>query len=51
MIGIILQIVGLSDIKIPEPLTFILKKDWASATETQKQMFERWTTPAGPCVE
>ena len=35
------QIAGLSDIKIPEPLTFILKKDWASATEKEKQMCEK----------
>ena len=35
------QIAGLSDIKIPEPLTFVLKKDWASATETEKQMCEK----------
>lgn len=35
------QIAGLSDIKIPEPLTFILKKDWASATEKEKQICEK----------
>ena len=35
------QIAGLSDIQIPEPLTFILTKDWASATETEKQMCEK----------
>ena len=35
------QIAGLSDIKIPEPLTFVLKKDWASVTETEKQMCEK----------
>ena len=35
------QIAGLSDIKIPEPLTFILQKDWASATEKEKQMCEK----------
>jgi len=35
------QIAGLSDIKIPEPLTFILKKDWASATEKEKQMCKK----------
>ena len=35
------QIAGLSDIKIPEPLTFILKKDWASATEEEKQIREK----------
>jgi len=32
------QIAGLSDITIPEPLTFLLKKDWASATEKENQM-------------
>ena len=35
------QIARLSDIKIPEPLTFVLKKDWASVTETEKQMCEK----------
>ena len=35
------QIAGLSDMKIPEPFTFILKKDWASATEKDKQMCEK----------
>ena len=35
------QIAGLSDIRIPKPLTFVLKKDWASATETEKQMCEK----------
>ena len=35
------QIAGLSDIKIHEPLTFILKKDWASATKKEKQLFEK----------
>ena len=35
------QIAGLSDIKNPEPLTFILKKDWASATEKEKQTCEK----------
>ena len=35
------QIAGLSDIQIPEPLTFILTKEWTSATETEKQMCER----------
>ena len=34
------QIAGLSDIKIPEPLTFI-PKDWGSATEKEKQMCEK----------
>ena len=34
-------IAGLSDIKIPEPLTFILKKDWASTTEKEKEMCEK----------
>ena len=32
------QIAGLSNIKIPEPLTFLLKKDWASATKKERQM-------------
>ena len=41
LIGIILQwCKSLSDIKIPEPLTFILKEDWASATEKEKQICE-----------
>lgn len=35
------QIAGLSDIKIPEPLAFILEKDWALATEKEKKMCER----------
>ena len=35
------QIAGLSNIQIPEPLTFILTKEWTSATETEKQMCER----------
>jgi len=35
------QIAGLSDTTIPEPLTFVLKKDWASAIEKEKQMCEK----------
>ena len=35
------QIAGLSDIQIPEPSIFILTKDWASATEMEKQMCEK----------
>ena len=48
------QIAGLSDIKIPESLTFILKKEWASATAKKKKnrcARKRVTTPAGPCVQ
>ena len=32
------QIAGLSNIKIPEPLTFLLKKDWTLATKKERQI-------------
>ena len=44
------QIAGLSDIQIPEPLTFILTKDWASAIETEKQMCEKKLDDASRAV-